>query len=537
VAPTRPGDALEVRVEIDAGTPIAEAASPSHEVRVERPAADRAVLTLVPRPEVPNRDFVVRHHVAAPETRAALLASRERDGRGTFTLLLHPPERPAPAEVAPRELVVLVDASSSMAGRPFETARALAADVARTLGPGDTLRVVAFADRAQSMAPEALPGGPGSVARAERFLEGISPQGGTELSAAVNAALGAPADPRRLRTVLLVSDGNVGDDVIVLQLVANALGDARLHTIGVGGAPNRWLLERAAELGRGTSTLVGLAEDPGPIGLLLAAKLARPVLTDLSIDWGGLPVRDVYPRILPDLHAGEPLVVIGRYDGAATGTVQLRGRRGDGAWSRAVGVTLPERDTRHEALGVLWGRRRVQELETAQLVRPSPELREQIARIGLEHSLVTSETSLVAVARGAPPSAPPASQVPTPTPSPAAAGDAAWSAASQSDYWRDELGTYRSALDLAPGAASAGADLQFELGVVEGQLERPDGELALARRAMIGPSGAYARVLSARAPIMNAQIAPPPATPRGRRDHDPSRRHRRVHPGAVGDPS
>ncbi len=383
VPPTRPGADLQIRVEIDAGTPLAEVSSPSHEVRVERPAPEHATVTLVARADVPNRDFVLRHRVAARRARPALLASRTGE-RGAFMLLLHPPEHPAPAELVPRELVALVDASSSMAGRPFEMARRLVADAARAPGPRDTLQVVAFADRARTLSAAPIPAGGGAVAAVGRFLASVTPHGGTELVPAVRTALGAPADPARVRTVLLVTDGNVGNDDEVLQLLAGALGEARLSTLGLGAAPNRWLLERAAEIGRGTSTVVGLAEDPGPVGRGLAARLAPPVVTDLAIDWGGLPVRDVYPRILPDLHDGEPVVVIGRFDGPARGTVRLAGRAAGARWTSDVTVALPDREPRHEAIASLWARRRVHDLETATLLRDSDELRAQTAAIGLE---------------------------------------------------------------------------------------------------------------------------------------------------------
>lgn len=504
VPPTRPGGALQLHVEVDAGTPLAEVTSPSHEVQVARPAPERAVVTLAPRADVPNRDFVLRHRVAAPEARVALLATRS-DGPGTFALLLHPPERPAPAAVTPRELVVLVDASSSMSGRPFEVARALVGEAVRALSPRDTLRVLAFADRTLTMSPDPVAADADAAHRATRFLSSVTPHGGTELPPAVRAALGAPADPARLRVVLLVTDGNIGQDDEVLHLLAGGLGDARLHTVGLGAAPNRWLLERAAEIGRGTCTVVGLGEDPAPIGRKLAARLAGPVLTDLAIDWGGLRVRDVYPRLLPDLHAGEPLVVVGRFEGAGTGTVLLRGQAGGESWGRSVAVTLPERDPRHEALGSVWARRRVHELETAMMLRASDELREQIARVGLEHALVTSETSLVAVAHGAEATAPSSAPAAPATPA------AAWSF--EGEYWRDELGAYRAAMDAAPSPAATRA---YELpdDLVQAELARPDGEVVAAARLVNAPASAYGRLQMEVGPLTHAQIASPPSTPR-----------------------
>ncbi|MBI2893567.1 MAG: TonB family protein [Deltaproteobacteria bacterium] len=517
VPATRPGDALDVRVEIDAGAPIASATSSSHEVRTERPEPDRRTLTLERREELPNRDFVVRYSALGAATRAAFLATRTR-GRGTFALMLHPPERAPPSAIAPRELVVLVDHSSSMAGRASQMAQTLAMAAIESLSPGDSLRLVAFADRARSMAPGAVRAGAAAIENARRFLGEAAPQGGTELGSAVAAAFRAPADPARIRTVLLVTDGNVGADDEVLSLVARSMGQTRLHAIGLGASPNRWLLERAAEIGRGSCAVVGLTEDASRAGRDLAARLARPLVTDLQIDWGGLPVRDVYPRILPDLNAGEPLIVVGRTDGPGGGTVRLRGRTGGRPWSIEHPVELPDRSDRHEALGAAWARRRVHEIETAMLLRPSDSLREQIAEIGLENGIVTGETSLVAVA-------PEAGDVRRRA-APAAASR--WPFEAQ--FWRDELGAYRGG--PAPGvpadagdasryarariwyqapAASAPGGWTFDE-IVDGDLARPDGEMATTadRELSIGSRAE----LAWDGPIVNAQIASPPAAPR-----------------------
>ena len=124
----------------------------------------------------------------------------------------------------------------------------------------------------------------------------------------------------------------------------------------------------------------------------LFEKLERPALTDLAITW---PVgADVYPRKLPDLYAGEPIVATAAFAG------DPRRCRSSGATaSRAWGTLLPlgPGPTR-DGIGVLWARERIAALSDAIVEgAPEDEVRPLIVATALEHHLVSKYTSLVAV--------------------------------------------------------------------------------------------------------------------------------------------
>ena len=131
-------------------------------------------------------------------------------------------------------------------------------------------------------------------------------------------------------------------------------------------------------------------------------RVRNPLLTDISIDWGGLPVADVYPAAIPDLFGAKPVVLTGRFTGAARGTIRLKGRAGSNAFEREMAVTFPESQAEHDVLATLWARRRVeafmsQDYEGAQTGRMRDDLREAVTNLGLEYGLMTPFTSFVAV--------------------------------------------------------------------------------------------------------------------------------------------
>jgi Ca-activated chloride channel family protein len=201
-----------------------------------------------------------------------------------------------------------------------------------------------------------------------------------------------------VRLVVLVSDGFIGNEADVLGEIARGLGGARLFALGIGSATNRFLLERAAEIGRGRAIVVTPSEDPATAAARFASYVDRPVLTDVAIDWGGLDVSEVYPRHAPDVFAGRPLVMTGRYAKGGKANVVVRGTYGGKRYERTVSVDLPRAvGDANEEQRSLWARAAVHDRMTAMTLREDPKLVDEVTHLGLAFRLVTPWTSFVAV--------------------------------------------------------------------------------------------------------------------------------------------
>src|SRR5262249_12217958 len=125
------------------------------------------------------------------------------------------------------------------------------------------------------------------IARGKQFVAALEPNGGTDMVPAIQRALELPADAERTRIVVLITDGWIANEADVLRAMAEQLGDARIYPVGVGGSVNRFLLDRAAEIGRGRALAIALSEAPDAGAKRLAALIERPVFTDVDVDWGG----------------------------------------------------------------------------------------------------------------------------------------------------------------------------------------------------------------------------------------------------------
>lgn len=391
---------IGLTVDLDAGVPIADVASPSHRIDLARAAPARASLTLAAGDTIPNKDFVLRYRVAGDRPAFAAHTHRGADGQGAFLLVAQPPAADAPLAPTPREIVFLLDTSSSMAGEPLTKSKKLIRRVLRGLRPDDTFQIVRFDDAASALGPRPIANKPKNVGYVLDWLEALDAAGGTEMTSGIEAALAVPHDPARLRLVVFVTDGYVGNEDEILSLVGDRLGASRLFSFGIGSAVNRYLLEEMAALGRGDVQVVSPAEDTAAAVERFYRRIDRPVLTDIAIDWHGLAVADVVPAKVPDLFAGQPLVLAGHYAAGGSATITVRGMQGGRRVSFDVPIELPARADR-PAVATVWARARIQELS-----RKLPRERDEAARaatertitdLALAHRLMTRYTAFVAV--------------------------------------------------------------------------------------------------------------------------------------------
>jgi len=214
--------------------------------------------------------------------------------------------------------------------------------------------LIDFADRASAFHDAPLPNLPMHVQRAESYLEALPASGGTNQLDGLLRALRLPADPRRVREVLLMTDGFIGNESEIIAAAEANLGTARVFGFGIGGSVNHYLLSRLSQVGRGFYQFVRNDEDPEPAVERFVRRIERPMLTDLSVSWSGVEVLDVLPRKVPDLFDAEPVVLVGRYKQPGAGVVTLRGMRNGGPEELKVSFEIPAAEGASPGLSSLW---------------------------------------------------------------------------------------------------------------------------------------------------------------------------------------
>jgi len=417
VAPegVRAGHDIAIEVRLDAGVPIAELRSELHQIDVERTGASSAVIRLKELDTIPNKDFILRYDVAGAEVADALLVHAvapkgstaaggglgSQPTAGFFTFILQPPDRIYDDDTTPRELVFVLDTSGSMHGFPIEKAKEAMALALANLRKHDTFNLITFSGDTYILFEEPMPATPENLAKAQAFLASRSGGGGTEMMKAIRAALAPTESQKHLRIAVFMTDGYVGNDMEIIGAVQK-YSNARVFAFGIGNGVNRFLLDNMAKEGRGEVEYLTLQGDAEAAVARLEERIRTPLLTDVTLEWNGLPVADVSPARPADLFSAKPLVITGRYTHAASGKLTLRGRRAGQPFTREIAVELPAQEKSNRVLATLWARRQVADLMArdwagAQHGSMKPELVAQVTQLGLDYRLMTQFTSFVAV--------------------------------------------------------------------------------------------------------------------------------------------
>jgi len=394
----RPGHDVSLAVQLDAGVPVHDLKVENHQAEVKQADSTHATVTLSPQDAIPNKDFVLRYSVIGEKPQMALLA-HAKDSYGYFMLMMQPKIDDTVAKAPPREFVFLVDVSGSMNGRPTAKVKEVLTAFFKYCKPEDTIQVVTFASTTAQAFDHPVSVTPENSAAALNSIHPIRGAGGTEMAKAVTAVLNAPIDPERKRIVLLITDGYIGNESDVIQTVAKRDTSAvKFWTLGIGMAPNRFLLDGVAKQGGGMSEVIGLNTDPNDTIKKIVERMHFPQVADINIDWGTLPVAEIFPRNVPELWAGRPVILFGRYDMGGQGTLTLTGKADGQPVRFSLDVNLPIGLTNaNDVLGKVWARQKIDDLSAQCYYANDPTVAEEITRVALDYGLMSQYTSLVAV--------------------------------------------------------------------------------------------------------------------------------------------
>lgn len=396
----RAGHDISLEIDLDAGVPIVAVNSESHETEVQQLNEKHAVVRLKDRATIPNKDFLLTYRVAGENINDAVLTHRSERG-GFFTLILQPPQRVAVETVIPKELVFVLDTSGSMSGFPIEKAKETMDLALSTLNPQDTFNLITFAGDTAILFDEPVPATRQNLAKAKKFLASQHGDGGTEMMKAIKAALDPSDSQQHVRIACFLTDGQVSNEAEIIGEVQKH-PNARVFAMGFGPAPNRDLLDKMSQYGRGEVNYVSEVGNTSAVARVFNDRVRSPLLTDISIEWSDLPVTEIYPKRIPDLFSARPLVISGRYTKGGKGSIWLKGKMAGQDFVREIPVELPETETDHDVLASLWARRRIDDLvgEESANAGNQPALdqaREEITKLGLEFKLMTQYTSFVAI--------------------------------------------------------------------------------------------------------------------------------------------
>jgi len=393
------GEWSRVRFVYRPGSNYGEPYSPTHTLRTRDEDGLRSVDARGSASDVTILLPLRRANAAA----LSVLAHAPGGERGFALITVTPPT--TTRRSMPRDLTFVVDVSGSMSGRKLEQAKAAGRALLETLRPEDRFRIIDFSTDVRSFRDGWSAATGDNLAEARRYLASLRAEGSTNISGALEEALGGRATGERLPLVVFVTDGEptVGErnpDAIA-AMASRRRGDARLFSVGVSADVNATLIEQLAVEGHGTAHFVRDSESVERTVGLLARRLSTPVLTNVKLRADGVRLTQVLPSGDLDVFAGQDLVILARYEGDGNATLRLDGESVDGPVSWSTRASFPERTRDNPFVARLWASQRVGWLAAEKRKRGgTTEMDEEIKSLGERYGIPTEFSSYLVVEPG-----------------------------------------------------------------------------------------------------------------------------------------
>jgi Ca-activated chloride channel family protein len=391
---------IEIMVEVNPGVALTGFTSPTHQINVEEVEAGKFIVEL-DGAVIPDHDLVLRWGFAGDTVQMPVWVEPrmgKNSNERTFMATILPPSQTVEANPSPREFVFVMDRSGSMCGEPILQAKNAMRACLRSMDERDTFAILLFDDQLEFLA-NVQPVTQNAVEQVDRLLDPVDARGGTEISEALRASLSLPADHKRTRYVIFLTDGSVSGEASVMGTINQLLGNSHIFTFGIGPSVNRAFLTQLASLGKGEAEFIGAGEDIENAMLRFQDRVNFAQVTGISLIGDGGAIYDLTPNRLPDLFSDSPLVVTGKYVMAGEKPLNLlfRGMRGEETIELTVPLTIecPVEGlvSRYTAKTIIQDL--TQRLDLGMVMEH--EIRPQVLQLAIANDLATRYTAFVAV--------------------------------------------------------------------------------------------------------------------------------------------
>ncbi len=386
---------VSISVQLNAGFDLGDVNSSYHKIVDKVVDADSQVIGLADAEVPADKDFELTWTAKGIAPQVGLF-KETINGTDYLLATVTPPSVETSGKRQARETVFVIDNSGSMDGPSMVQAKDALILGLDTLRPGDRFNVIRFDDTHTELFATPVIADQQNLDTAKAFVSGLTADGGTEMVPALKEALidDTPSDMTHLRQVVFITDGAIGNEQELFAALTKMRGRSRVFMVGIGSAPNSYLMTRAAELGRGTFTYIG---DVGQVKTRmqdLFAKIGQPVVTTLKAELSGSSAL-LTPGTLPDLYRGEPVLMMAHAKGLS-GTIKVTGNIGETPWEVKLPVAAAAQG---KGIDKLWARRKIEDFEMAStLGEMAPDVANKaVLDVALAHQIVSSQTSLIAV--------------------------------------------------------------------------------------------------------------------------------------------
>jgi len=389
----RTGNNITFTIELNPGLETDQIESPSHNIDITDIVKGEKQITLLNTSDIPNRDFILNYTAKTGNVPEAALFSAKKEDENYFMLMTVPPNVAEP-DILPKEIIFLMDISGSMDGESIRQAKQGLKTAISILNKEDYFNIITFNDNWNYFEPYPILATGYNKIRANNFISKQDASGGTVVLPAIEAGYHMAGRHDVVSMIFFLTDGDVGNEDELLRTIKYGSTEQKIRffPVGIGSAPNSYLLRKASEYGKGAFTYISSTDMVESKMTELFMSVNQPILTEVSLFING--DNDIYPKHIPDLFQGHPLVIFGKLKDDVT-SVTLSGKTSQGF----VSVDLPldlENAAVEPAIPTLWARKKISGMMDSYRLGDKS-VKQDVIDIAIEHSLLTKFTSFVAV--------------------------------------------------------------------------------------------------------------------------------------------
>lgn len=302
-----------------------------------------------------------------------------------------------------QEVIFLLDCSYSMQGSSIEEARRAIGIFLKGLSAGTLFNIYCFGSEFHCLFEKSLPCDEHSMIKANDFIARIDAElGGTEVLAPIKDSYSKQCDPENEKSIILITDGEVGNEQEVLDLVNSGPKQTRIFSVGIGYGPNEYFIRQIARSTNGASELIAAEERIEPKVLRLFRKVMSQPLKNLQVNWESEVEQS--PRE-PIAYIGDTVSIIGKMKHTAkvSDTLTITGTLNGQKMKWVVPVEVVK--AYQSAIPQLWARAAISDLEhsartskgSKQQERHEKAIKKEIVAISKKYSVVSKHSSFVGI--------------------------------------------------------------------------------------------------------------------------------------------
>ena len=386
-----------ISIDLNTGFDITVPESSFHAISVDSVSSSHHRITLAEGTMPSTRDFVLNFSpIKSPEPYIEIYGEDVGSDLYLYGLINPQIERQDLTVMEKTAITIVADVSGSMSGNSLRKMQAALVAFIKHLPEHHYINIISFDDYHYKLFSDPQPANISIKQQALQFVRGMEADRGTNMFPPVyEAILEQPLLPMK-QQVVLMTDGAVDYETEMMAMVHEHIGDKRFHVVGIGSAPNSFLIKGMAKAGRGSYLYVDGNIEENITELLF--KISRPVLEDLRVVMARQ--HDMLPKKFPDILADEPITFFLKIPDIKMAELTmpfiLRGNQRSREWQFSI---APGQIQEGKYLDQLWAREKVAEISFQKAIGfiDIMQYERRVRDLGLRHHLVTKFTSLVAV--------------------------------------------------------------------------------------------------------------------------------------------